>query len=345
MSADPTETLLFETSPFGTVDAIVEHDGRVVYFYLNEHPDAAGNSPGKFGTRACWVRNLQRGPLVMDQSEMANGLAPLMPRNDCVDAEPQPLPNGEALEIVWFEEGNGAALLETNSDSQIQQAIAVIPPWSGVDDFHGYALGCVHETPLAWPMPINESLQLRIDRAIEFWSSFTSEGSPFAHLQSKLVEALDLRFGKENQKQYYAIDGGKFPPRGLVHYETATETILATVGMSLCPQPMVELAVEQPATQRRIEIGTRIKHDPEGPNAELVAATLGSISSWAGYPWRNQSWLGHGHTIDWSVANSKATLVLDEKADLPYFRDDPVKILWVEVWLAEPGLPNLACQT
>lgn len=333
MSADPTETLLFETSPFGTIDAIVEHDGRVVYFYLNENPDSrpesTGNSPGKFGTRACWVRNLQRGPLVLDQAEMADGLAPLMPRNDCVDADPQPVPVADHLEIVWFEEGNGAALVQADPDGK-KRTIAVIPPWSGVDGFHGYSVECVHETPLAWPMPPNESLQIRITRAREFWNSFSPDDSPFAHLQPLLVDAWDQRFGKENQKQYYAIDGGQFPPRGLVHYETDTETILVTVGVSLCPQPMVELSVEQPAMQRRIELATKIPHRSGSPVEELVKANLGSISSWAGYPWRNQSWLGHGHTIDWTATNIKMALVQDESA-LPSFRDDPVQVLWVEL--------------
>jgi hypothetical protein len=329
MSADPTENLLFETSPFGTIDAIVEHDGRVVYFYLNEHPDSAGKTPGKFGTRACWVRNLARGPLVFDQSEMANGLAPLMPRNDCLDAEPQNVPATEHLEVVWFEEGNGAALLETEREGQ-KQTIAVIPPWSGVDGFHGYARQCVHETPLAWPMPLNETFQIRIDRAREFWKSFSPDDSPFAHLQPMLVDAWDQRFGKENQKQYYSIDGGLFPPRGLVHYETETETVLVTVGMSLCPQPMVELAVEQPALQRRIELGTKILHAVNGPDEELIKLNLASVSSWAGYPWRNQSWLGNGHTIDWAATKTKATLVQKDDPALPGFRDDPIQVLWVE---------------
>ena len=329
MSADSTKTLLFESSPFGTIDAIVEHDGRVVYFYLNEHPNAEGKTPGRFGTRACWVRNLQRGPLVLDKSDQSSGLAPLMPRNDCLDSDPQHVPAAESLEIVWFEEGNGAALVETTADSK--QTIAVIPPWSGIDGFHGYALGCVHETPLAWPMPVNEALQLRVDRAAEFWSSFTAEDSPFAKLQPQLVAGWDQRFGKENQKRYYAIDGGQFPPRGLVHYETNSETILLTVGMSLCSQPAVELAVDSPSELRRIELGTKIPHAADGPETEFVEATIGSMSSWAGYPWRNHSWLGNGHTIDWSVAKSKATLVIDTKHDAMHFRNDPIQLLWIEV--------------
>ncbi len=326
MPTDSTQTLLFETSPFGTIDAIVEHDGRVVYFYLNEHPGTDGKTPGKFGTRACWVRNLQRGPMVLDQSEMAAGLAPLMPRNDVVDQEELSLPEPDNLQIVWFEEGNGAALLESVGDSK--RTIAVIPPWSGIDGFFGYASNSAHETPLAWPMPIHKALDLRIDRAVEFWNSFTNEGSPFLELQPELIGKYDLRFGKENQEQYYAIDGGNFPPRGLVRYETNTETVLLTVGMSLCPQPTVELSVEQPSDQRRIEIGIRIPRAENTPDDQVESA-MRSLSTWAGYPWRNQSWLGHGHTID--VADyGKARLIRDEEIGSILFRDDPIHILWIE---------------
>lgn len=329
MTADPTENILFETSPFGTIDSIVEHDGRVVYFYLNERPGESGQQPGRFGTRACWVRNLLRGPLVMDKAEMAEGNAPLMPRNDCVDIELQNVPPSNTLKVVWFEEGNGAALLETDTNGQ-QKTIAIIPPWSGIDGFHGYAANCAYETPLAWPMPENKSLQLRIDRATEFWSSFTENDSPFTQLQPNLIETYDNFFGKENQKQYYAIDGGKFPPRGLIRYETASHTVVMTVGMSLCPQPTVELSVEDPSNLKRIEIGTRIPIDAAGPNEDHVTAAMQSISTYAAYPWRNQTWLGPGHTIDWSATGSKATLVKDSALNLANFREDPVSLLWIE---------------
>lgn len=328
MSADPTQTLLFETSPFGTIDAIVEHDGRVVYFYLNEHPDAAGKTAGKFGTRACWVGNLQRGPLVMNQAETAQGLPPLMPRNDCVDQEAIQVPQPEDLQIVWFEEGNGAAILQRDQASQ--KIVAVIPPWSGIDGFHGYALNSAHETPLAWPMPPHDALNLRIERAIEFWSLFTEQSSPFSALQQQLLAVCDSQFGAQHQQKYYAIDGGKFPPRGLVRYETPTETTLVTIGMSLCPQPSVELSVDHPSSQRRIELGVRIAHESDGPDSESVESAMRSLSSWAGYPWRNQGWLGHGHTIDFLASGSKAKLVRDEEIKLPQFRDDPIGLLWIK---------------
>jgi hypothetical protein len=66
--------LHFETSPFQTIDAIVQHDGKSVYFYLNESHlrDGQSENPNTniqtgFGTRACWVRNLEIGPLVLNE--------------------------------------------------------------------------------------------------------------------------------------------------------------------------------------------------------------------------------------------------------------------------------------
>ena len=187
---------------------------------------------------------------------------------------------------------------------------------------------CIRDS--AWPMPENKSLQLRIDQAAEFWNSFTADSSPFVNLQRELISAYDIGFGADNQKQYYAIDGGKFPPRGLIRYETESDTIVVTVGMSLCPMPSVELSVENPSDLRRIEIGTKVPHRESGINEELVESAIRSISSYAAYPWRNHSWLGPEHTIDWSATQSKATLVKNESVSAPTFRNDPVNLLWIE---------------
>ena len=39
MTAREPEVLLFQSSPAGSVDALVEQDGRTVYFYLNGSGD------------------------------------------------------------------------------------------------------------------------------------------------------------------------------------------------------------------------------------------------------------------------------------------------------------------
>jgi hypothetical protein len=205
-----SQVILFETSPYGNLDAIVEHDGRCVYFYLNGHAQPDGEN--RFGTRAVWVRNLIRGPLVINKEEMKSGLPPMLPRTDCVSNDPGKLPLADELNIIWFEEGNGAGLTETDAKSGETKTIAVLPPWSGLEGFHGYALDCAHNTELCSPMPDNETLRKRLDRADEFWQSFTETSNPFTQWQPQLLSAYDAAFGKTHD-QYFAIDGGKFPPR------------------------------------------------------------------------------------------------------------------------------------
>ena len=351
--SDP-EVLIFETSPFGTLDAIVQHDGLSVYFYLNQPQES-----GKFGTRACWVRNLQIGPLVINEDEMREGISPQLPRTQCVNREGQPIPEPEELSIVWFEEGNGAALIETRSGES--KTLAIIPPWSGLEGFNGYAAECATESKICWPMPENPKLEMRIDRAKNFWASISDSNSEssFAKLQSSLLRHYESRFnqGSSSEPEYFSIDGGRFPPRGLIHLtknsepktqtekptesnsSQANESIILTVGMSFCPQPAVEIFSDNPTNHRRVELGIQLR----GVDEEKTQLAIKQISSLAGYPWRNFTWLSDGHTCEFKNVFpdcENALLVHDshlnphlnqtpEKPELLLFRDDPVNLLWL----------------
>ena len=144
--------LLFETSPYGNLDAIVEHDTRAVYLYLSSQ----GRADSKFGTRACWVRNLVPGPYVINEDEMKQGIPPVLPRTHCKYSDSRPVPDAERLQIVWFEEGNGIALVETSETGE-QTTLAVIPPWSGLDGFHGYANEWPLKTRFAGRFPTTQN--------------------------------------------------------------------------------------------------------------------------------------------------------------------------------------------
>ena len=71
-SIDPSEpepeVLLFQTSPLGNLDGIVQRDDETVYFYLHERQQE--HAAGVFGMRAVWVQNLVRGPLVLDRGRI-----------------------------------------------------------------------------------------------------------------------------------------------------------------------------------------------------------------------------------------------------------------------------------
>lgn len=334
-------TLLFESSPYETLDAIVEHDGKAVYFYLN------GNRPGqpsKFGTRACWIRNLELGPYVLNEDEMKQGVPPMLPRTHCVFQEARPVPDPEKLKVVWFEEGNGAALLEV-SDSGEETTIGMIPPWSGLEGFHGYAVECANESPLAWPMPENENLDKRVERAGQFWESFEQKPDPFSILQPEMLKTYDQHFdpGKQADKSYFAIDGAQFPPRGMTQYQLDNRVIMLTVAMSLCPQPAVEIFTNDPSTWRRVELGIQLDGNYSEDQLQAIGSELSRVAS---FPWRNFTWLGPGHTCDFGDAIPNHPFVLlvhdtgmatepEDLVPLADFREDPVNLLWLVPITAE----------
>jgi len=279
--ADPeSQTLLFQPSPYGNPDAIVEHDGRTVYFYLN--------GPAPFGMRACWVANLQTGPLEFNLQDLQAGQAPLLPRVHCIDPNPSAIPDSDDLEIVWFEEGNGAAL---SCQSRI---LAVIPPWSGIDGFHGYAANCASENRICWPIPPGPEIEERVSQAREFWTRWNDD-PPFRTFQPAALERYAERFGEV--EKYFAIDGGKFPPRGLVLLKDRSATrYLVTVGISLCPQPGPVSDSIPDNFQPHIELALRIPASMDSDDA--IDQLSRRMSSLAGLPWKNFSWLGHGHSCD-----------------------------------------------
>lgn len=308
------EVIIFERSPFGNLDAIVQQDGRTLYFYL-----AGGES---HPTKACWLGNLIKGPLEINTEEMEQGIPPLIPRIHCDHPEGRSIPAEDDLEIVWFEEGNGAAVLDSGS------VIGIIPPWSGVEKFAGYARDCLAETAVAWPMPQTNSMQRRIDRAKSFWDSF-SNGNPFGELQPRLLEAFEMRFG--TQQNYWAIDGEEFPNRGLLQASHKGKTTFVTVGMSLFPLPDIEMYVENPSVQRRVEIAFQV--DEKHVNKQLTDEVSQSMARLASMPWRKLTWFGHQHSCEFRLESIPgqhfALFFMDPREPVLSYRDDPVQTLWL----------------
>jgi hypothetical protein len=187
-------------------------------------------------------------------------------------------------------------------------------------------------------MPSQPALQQRIESSRQFWADW-KEGSRFSRIQSQQLAAYHQRFGTE--VAYFAIDGDAFPPRGLARYDSPDRIVLITVGMSLCPQPMVEMAVDQPREVRRVELAVSLS---AGSDDEDVLRAAKRLSSLASLPWRQWTWLGHQHTCDWFGEGSKlpiagmcrdssesggARALVNQHWELPEVDGDPVYLLWV----------------
>jgi hypothetical protein len=321
--AKPT-VLLEDGSPNGNISAIVEQDERVAYFYLWPAKETG------LEMRSCWIRNLAAGPNDLDAAAMRDGRPPMMPLGYCAHQAGAPPLKPELLRVVWSEEGDAAALYEQND------LLAVIPCWSGTDGFHGFSRECIGQGPLAWELgsPDDNVLFERFERASDYWKSW-QEGALWPAYRDAMLQSLESAFGKHSK--YFATDEGKWPPKALVQFTSGERIILATIGMSLRPQPMVELYVEEPRDYRRIELAMCL---PSAIDDAAVQAVAQYLSGQSGYPWHYYTWLGNGHTIPADVfselSGKRFPFALLSKRlpelpqlRLPTFRDDPVSILWL----------------
>ncbi len=317
--------LLQEDSPLGNMQAVVEDDGEVVYFYLNYKNPPGGSQP----TRACWVRNRKPPKPSIERERMQQGLPPNLPAEYCRRPVVTSALEADDLRVIWLEEGNGAVLCEND------EILAIIPPWSGEGGFDGYARDCVGHSPIAWELPGGPDFYERIERAQEFWNLWEDEQF-WDRYRKSLLAPLESVLGRH--AKHYAIDGGNWPPRSLVRFDLPDHYVLCTLGVSLLPMPNVDRYHDGPAPFRRIELAAAL--DRRIPEAEV--SRLGSyISGQAGYPWNHWTWFGDGHTIpcDSTPRSANGTAfpaVLLSKSPpgapaigwAPY-RGDPINLLWM----------------
>ena len=101
------DVLLEEWSPVCSIQAVVEDNGQAVYFYLWVNPGSENAE-----IRNCWICNRVPAMEDMDYEAMKMGMAPRMPRAYVTHDSAGICLDREKLSLVWFEEGDGAALYE-----------------------------------------------------------------------------------------------------------------------------------------------------------------------------------------------------------------------------------------
>jgi hypothetical protein len=307
--------LMEENSPNGYLTAVLEESRGVVYLYIVGARET-------FGMRGVWVRNLRAAPAEFETQVVKNGLPPLLPASACAHPAGATPIDLEKVRIVWFEGGDGAAMFEGD------ELLAVAPGWSGDDGYRAYARDCVQENPLCSPLTNAPQIVQRVREAERFWKSW--EKGHWGELQPKFLSAYERAFGKE--KQYFAIDGGKWPPKALARFETDEAIVLATLGVSIQPQPGVEMVLKDPKSARRIEFGFAFERASVDEAALELAAQY--VSAQSNLPWYAFTWVGHGHTIDCDPCPagrefSSVMLVKDSKIEMPEYRGEPVNLLWM----------------
>ena len=137
-----------------------------------------------------------------------------------------------------------------------------------------------------------------------------------------------------SHSNYYAIDGGKWPPKALIRIPVGNGIALVTIGVSTRPQPNVEMYTDQPEQYRRIELGVVL---PKQWPDEAIKNFASYLSGQSSLPWDRYTWFGSGHTIkcdSWQNRKFTHALITTDPPSLPSFSlgtqfGDPVKLLWV----------------
>lgn len=317
------EVILEETSPHGNLEAIVEQDDRVAYLYLRS-PEGED-----FGLKNCWIRNLSKAPDAMDTEGMRQGIPPMLPKEFCPYPNGQQALNPERLRLVWFPEGDGVALMEDD------EMLAAIPAWGGMKGFSGYARDCIGESSLCWKLEDPTEFHARISAAERFWLEWDGEESPWDACQDAFLAAYESVLGPHSR--YYTIDGGHWPPKALVRFDRPECTYLLTLGISLRPQPAVEMYYEEPADFRRFEFAACVSREVKD---ETISSLAGYLSGQSSLPWHQFTFFAHGHTIgcdafagDEMLRDFTSVLLVDSPPSAPELNppridSERVSLLW-----------------
>ncbi|NDU76014.1 suppressor of fused domain protein [Actinomadura sp. DSM 109109] len=274
-------------SPYGSRRLTVETDGEVTAAYLKDARDSV--------VGAVWVANHREAAPELDHTRLDAGRAPLLPRSHVRHPSGRHALAADALEVVWFEEGDGVAVLEEGD------ILLVIPGWSDMGrGIPGYARDATRQSPFAFPLDEEiDDFGPRVDRAREHWKRCRADGS-WAEFQQSVLGHLLQRLGPSGHYWHDVgrqLAGGRqsaAPTVGVSERPARGDrefTVLSTVGMSRQRMPTVELYEDDVAPYGRIELAVA---------STLPSQRSGSIFPWlAQYPWRSVTWFAPGDVVKW----------------------------------------------
>ncbi len=347
------KVLLSDTSPYGSRVLDIEYDHVATAAYLR-------TSDGET-VASTWVANHQEAPYHADLARLNAGLVPAMPSGRTKHPKGRAPLDARTLKVVWFEEGDGVALLESG------QPLCVIPGWSDMDrGIPGYSREAIGRSPFAFALDDEiDELGPRILQARAYWDWRRGTGA-WEGFQQSLLGHLLSRLGPGG---YYwhdvgrqsggRTDTGSHSTVPAPRTSTTTPTpraplvgvserpargdraynVLSTVGMSCQRMPTVELYEDNVGDHARIELAVA---------TILPSVRVGGIFPWlAQYPWQAVTSFASGDNVKWyHEARTfplgpawEGVLLLDnpnrlEGPDAPdltsfSFGGDPVQWLWL----------------
>ncbi|WP_026120193.1 suppressor of fused domain protein [Nocardiopsis potens] len=324
-----TRVLLDEFSPYRSRRVLVEHDFRTTAAYLM---DARGRI-----RVPVWLANHEPAPETNDPAGLYRGRAPLMPAAYTRHPQGRAPFDAAALRAVWFEEGDGVALLEG------EELLAIIPGWAEADSgLPGYAREAIGRSPYAWALePVRAQLWPRVVHAEAYWS-WRDAPNAWRTVQRAVFNHLTDAVGPPGH--YWDVSDGHAPLIRVTERPPTADrpyTVLSTVGMCGQRMPTLDRYMADTSDYARIELALA---------TTLPAHAAARVFRWIGaFPWRAVTWFGPGHSVKWldnpedrlMRGDSSAMLLVSDPEVLAggghrppdtsglAFHGDPVRWLWL----------------
>lgn len=329
--SDNRNIILSSDSILCEANAIVEKTENCYYFYIF-YPIRED-----IKVKMCWVCNRKKAPDKVNTDDMGNGKTPLMPAEFVAHDLNGIELDEEKLSVVWFEEGDSAALLCGDD------ILAVIPAWSGYKGFHGYAKYAKGTGPFAWELTgALETMKLRVNKARSIWHSFMNPENMTSWMFTQHERALKFLVNHENDynitnKYDKKINDGPFgfPPKVVASGTRDGVVYGVTAGLSLVGMPDVDFHVEgNPDDTKRMELGFAAVEQFR----QICQPMYANLSMYSRIPWDQFTFLAHGHTVPFNNMKGFAAVLfvnprfvqdLESPEYSDFFDGTKVNMLWV----------------
>ena len=303
------------------IEAYVDKNDSCYYFYLCSNPLSL-----QAKIKCCWVCNRKPAPEKVNFEDLRNGASPMMPA-EYVAHDPAGIELDEkSLNIVWFEDGDSAALLSGND------VLCIIPGWSGMRSFHGYSKYALGAGPFAWEIAgALEKLSVRIEYSKRLWNYFGAKEHSDAWMLTQQARAIPFVGTHEND---FPISRGKFPPKVITTGERNGVVYGVTAGVSMISMPTVDFRVDgDPKDYKRIELGFAALEKYRN----ICQAMYKNLTLYSDLPWEQITFISHGNTIPLDNIDGYAAVIFINARNIdglesPSYRDFPdgsvVNMLW-----------------
>lgn len=317
------DLLLEEHNPYRTRRASLWRGSDDTYLYLE---DVTGPRP--VTVSAVWVGNGTPAPTRSEEPGVPGAPARMLARGT---KHPDGCPGLQQPRLVWFEEGDGVALVD---DAGL---VAALPSWAGEGGFYGYSRWAVGHSSLAWALEGDAvgSLTDAVRRAESYWQwRLAPSARAWDEIRSDGLDHLTRTLGPAEEIR--DVSGDRFPELTVSRHRAGTSDVwvTATTGLSGARMAGVDRYVDDPGAVARVEL-VMARDRPDDVGLDLLAS-LASI------PFGRCTWLGDGHTVG-GRPGSFPRLAPDCAAVLftasppgrppdlsgPERRGDPIRHLWV----------------